>query len=595
MRSSKRYWTNSIRWPSSSASAAARSTSKPMFRVGSSASLKIYGAPPSASAAQRSGGSSADLSCRPHPRAAPSHARPQSQIARPMRCFNAAALPAPLYPLAAGRQQSANRKPVRRRELRRAPLIRPDAETAGKSRLNRRRSSAGLLQFNRSRRRLSRGTDGDLSSSRGDCRGGFGGLYCAQSLRRAPVLVTLVDRRNFHLFQPLLYQVATGGLSPANIAAPLRSVLKRQRNAEVLLGNVCGFDLVGRRVLLSDGTVPFDFLVVAAGSETSYFGHDAWEPLAPGLKTIEDATAIRRRVLLAFEAPSGRPTRRRFAAGSPSSWWGAADGRRAGRRPGRNRPAHPAKRIPQDRPRPHHRPAPRRRRPAAPGLSARALREGPRAVEAARRAGPHRGDRVRGPARRCELPLRRPHRGRPVPDRSLGSGCTGLAAGRTPRRGRRRRDGPAGARPRWARSLRRRSSGGLRDRRPGPVQPSGSLAALARPGSGGDAARTLRRPAHRPPPSGADACCVSLSRPRHDGHDRTRTRRGDGRPVPVRRVMGLARWLFVHLIYLIQFENRVLVLFQWAWSYVTWNRSARLITGEGPLSGPPPAPSAPGS
>jgi NADH dehydrogenase len=131
--------------------------------------------------------------------------------------------------------------------------------------------------------------------------GGFGGLQAAQALARAPVDVTLLDRRNFHLFQPLLYQVATGGLSPANIASPLRAVLRDQANARVLLAEATGIDVVGRRVLLADGTVPYDTLVVATGSRHHYFGHQDWERNAPGLKTIEDATAIRRRILLAFE------------------------------------------------------------------------------------------------------------------------------------------------------------------------------------------------------------------------------------------------------------------------------------------------------
>ncbi|CAN5323358.1 NAD(P)/FAD-dependent oxidoreductase [soil metagenome] len=134
--------------------------------------------------------------------------------------------------------------------------------------------------------------------------GGFGGLYAAMALRKASVEVTLLDRRNFHLFQPLLYQVATGGLSPANIAAPLRGILKRQKNCRVLMGDVVDFDLSAKKVLLQDGdAVPFDSLVLATGSTHHYFGHDAdWAPHAPGLKTIEDATAIRRDVLGAFEA-----------------------------------------------------------------------------------------------------------------------------------------------------------------------------------------------------------------------------------------------------------------------------------------------------
>ncbi len=132
--------------------------------------------------------------------------------------------------------------------------------------------------------------------------GGFGGLHTALSLRRAPVDVTLIDRRNFHLFQPLLYQVATGGLSPANIASPLRALLRRQKNTRVLLGEAVDVDVAGRRLILSDGAVPYDTLVIAAGMRDQYFGHDEWEALAPGLKTVEDATEMRRRILLAFEA-----------------------------------------------------------------------------------------------------------------------------------------------------------------------------------------------------------------------------------------------------------------------------------------------------
>ncbi len=132
--------------------------------------------------------------------------------------------------------------------------------------------------------------------------GGFGGLSTARALKRAPVQVTLLDRRNFHLFQPLLYQVATGGLSPANIATPLRAILKRQKNVEVFLADVTDVDVAERRVVLTDGYLPYDTLIIAAGVRHHYFGHDDWEQYAPGLKTIEDATEIRRRVLLAFEA-----------------------------------------------------------------------------------------------------------------------------------------------------------------------------------------------------------------------------------------------------------------------------------------------------
>ncbi|HTM11090.1 MAG TPA: NAD(P)/FAD-dependent oxidoreductase [Verrucomicrobiae bacterium] len=145
--------------------------------------------------------------------------------------------------------------------------------------------------------------------------GGFGGLHAAQSLRDAPVQVTLVDRRNFHLFQPLLYQVATGWLSPANIASTLRSVLRRQKNTRVLLGDVIDIDVDRRQAILTDSVIPYDSLIVAAGSHHHYFGNDHWEALAPGLKTVEDATEIRRRIFLAFEAAEREPdeaTRRAY-------------------------------------------------------------------------------------------------------------------------------------------------------------------------------------------------------------------------------------------------------------------------------------------
>jgi NADH dehydrogenase len=133
--------------------------------------------------------------------------------------------------------------------------------------------------------------------------GGFGGLTAAKSLRHAPVRVTLVDRSNHHLFQPLLYQVAMAGLSPADIAVPIRSVLSKQDNADVLLADVTAIDLSARQLTLEAGrTISYDYLVVAAGAKTNYFGHDEWTHHALGLKTVDDAVAIRRRVLLAFEA-----------------------------------------------------------------------------------------------------------------------------------------------------------------------------------------------------------------------------------------------------------------------------------------------------
>ena len=132
--------------------------------------------------------------------------------------------------------------------------------------------------------------------------GGFGGLSAAQHLNSNLLDVTLIDRRNYHLFQPLLYQVATGSLSAGEVASPLRSVLSRQKNTRVWLGTVVDIDPDSKRVFLADGTVvPYDSLIVAAGSQTSYFGHNEWQEWAPGMKSVEEATAIRHKILYAFE------------------------------------------------------------------------------------------------------------------------------------------------------------------------------------------------------------------------------------------------------------------------------------------------------
>jgi NADH dehydrogenase len=136
---------------------------------------------------------------------------------------------------------------------------------------------------------------------------GFGGLTAAKALAKAPVHVTLIDRRNHHLFQPLLYQVATAGLAPTQIATPIRAILRKQRNTDVALGKVEGVDLSAKQVVLGDRRVPFDYLIIATGARHAYFGHDDWERFAPGLKTLEDATEQRKRILLAFERAELEP------------------------------------------------------------------------------------------------------------------------------------------------------------------------------------------------------------------------------------------------------------------------------------------------
>lgn len=145
--------------------------------------------------------------------------------------------------------------------------------------------------------------------------GGFAGLAAAKALAGAPVDVRLIDRRNHHVFQPLLYQVATASLSPADISSPIRTILRGQSNCQVAIGEITAVDVVGRRLMLAGGSVRYDYLILAAGATHAYFGHDEWATIAPGLKTLEDATELRRRILLAFESAEyeGNPEARRAA------------------------------------------------------------------------------------------------------------------------------------------------------------------------------------------------------------------------------------------------------------------------------------------
>lgn len=137
--------------------------------------------------------------------------------------------------------------------------------------------------------------------------GGFAGLYAAQSLKHLPVNITLVDKRNFHLFQPLLYQVASGALSPGDIASPLRDILAHQRNVEVVMGEAIDLDIEKHLLILRDGSLRYDALILAPGSDKQYFGHEEWQTEAPGLKTLEDAVKIRRKLLLALESAEKEP------------------------------------------------------------------------------------------------------------------------------------------------------------------------------------------------------------------------------------------------------------------------------------------------
>ena len=413
--------------------------------------------------------------------------------------------------------------------------------------------------------------------------GGFGGLNAAQSLRRAPVEVTLIDRRNYHLFQPLLYQVATGGLSPANIATPLRTILERQANARVLLGEVCDFGLEAQRVILTDGEVPYDSLIVAAGAGPFYFGHDAWQPLAPSLKCVEDATDIRRRVFLAFEAAERATDPARIepwltfvvVGGGPTGVELAG----ALAEIARHTLRHEFRSINTSDARILLLEGTERVLPAyPPELSAKAERQLNELGVAVRTRtmmtdiNPERltlksGDRTE------ELSARTVIWAAGVKASPLGSALARAAGIETDRSGR------------------------------VPVEPDLSVPGRADVFVIGDLAH-FSHPDGDPLPGIAPVAMQQgryvsrliqqrlrgRSEPPFRYRDRgTMATIGRNRAVAEIRRWGFSGylawllWLFVHLFYIVEFQNRLLVAVQWAWNYFTWNRAARLITGESPL------------
>jgi NADH dehydrogenase len=416
--------------------------------------------------------------------------------------------------------------------------------------------------------------------------GGFGGLYAALTLRRAPVELTLVDRRNYHLFQPLLYQVATGGLSPANISATLRSILRGQKNAQVLLAEACNFDLAHRRVILTDGHLEYDSLVVATGSSHSYFGHDEWARLAPGLKTVEDATEIRGRIFTAFEAAERETDPKRIrewltfivVGGGPTGVELAGALAEIARDTLRNefRSINPADaRITlvegADRILPVY----------PPELSAKAQRQ----LEQL-------GVTVRNGAMVTDI----------EPDRvTVRSGDeTDVIATRTVLWGAGVKASPLGARLADAAGIQADRAGRV------PVGPDLTVPGYPEVFVIGDLAHCLGADG-KPLPGVAP---VAMQQGRYVAKlIRARLNR---RTLPAfayrdygtmatigrnRAVAWLGRfqfsgylawllWLFIHLMYIVEFEQRVLVLLQWAWNYLTWNRGARLITGNHSLPVP---------
>ena len=410
--------------------------------------------------------------------------------------------------------------------------------------------------------------------------GGFGGLYAAQALARVPVDVTLIDRRNFHLFQPLLYQVATGALSPGEIASPLRKVLKRQRNARVLMAEMTGLDPAARRVLLADGEVEYDTLIVATGASHHYFGHPEWEPIAPGLKTIEDATEIRARVLDAFEVAEretdAEPRRAWLTfvivgAGPTGVELAGALGEIANdtlKRDFRSIDSRDARILLLEG-------ADRVLPPYPPDLSAKAeralerlkvtvrtstlvtavdrdgvdVRCGAATERIASRtvlwaAGVQASPLGRILAEACGAPLDRAGRVIVEPDLTVPHHPEILVIGDLA-------------------SYAHQTGTPLPGVAPVAMQEGRYAARLVAGRLRGESLPAFRY-RHRGSMAtiGRGEAVADFGRVRFDG------------------LLAWLAWLFVHLIYLIEFDNRLLVLVQWAWNYITRNRGARLITGE---------------
>ena len=413
--------------------------------------------------------------------------------------------------------------------------------------------------------------------------GGFGGLSAAKRLKHAPVEVTLIDRCNYHLFQPLLYQVATGALSPANIAAPLRNVLKNQRNTKVLLAEATRIDAAGRRVILSDGEIPYDTLIVATGSSHQYFGHDEWEKFAPGLKTVEDATDMRRRILLAFEAAEREPDAAKCAAwmtfvvvgGGPTGVELAGTlGEIA-----HDTLKHDFRKI-----------NPSQARILLVEATDRVLPPFPPPLsEAARKMLTRLGVTVRTGAMVMNIEdgavtIREGERTEKIPTRTILWAAGVLAS-------------PLG------RMLAQQAGATLDKVGRVVVEPDltvpghpeifviGDLASFSH--QTGKPLPGVAQPAIQAGRYVAKAIERRMSgkkiAPFHyvnKGNLATIGRAAAVADLGWLRLSGLPAWiiwLFVHLLYIVEFQNRLLVLVQWAWLYFTHDRSARLITGKNPL------------
>jgi NADH dehydrogenase len=439
--------------------------------------------------------------------------------------------------------------------------------------------------------------------------GGFGGLHAAQCLRRAAVELTLIDRRNFHLFQPLLYQVATGTLSPADIASPLRYVLRRQRNVEVLLGEVTSLDAAGKRVLMGDVEVPYDTLILATGASHNYFGHDEWSDVAPGLKTIEDATRIRQRILSAFEVAERAAERR----AGPEQLRALLTFVVVGAGPTGVELAGALAEIAKNTLRgefKHINPASARvllvegtqriLGTFAPNLSARAeaalerlgieVRKGWRVVDVSRgrvvlESGPAPGpggpgqDNGQAPQRE-EIQAFTVLWGAGVQASPLGAALARATGVKLDRAGRVFTEPDCSVSGHPEIFVLGDLCHFVQDGKPLPWVAQTAIQ------QGRFVARVIRdRLKGRTPPR--EFRYFDLGNMATVGRGVALVERGRLR---MAGFFAWLAWLLVHLMNLVEFENRLLVFLQWAWSFLTWNRSARLITGE---SAPPPANASP--
>ncbi len=406
-------------------------------------------------------------------------------------------------------------------------------------------------------------------------------MYAAKALGNAPgISVTLIDRRNFHLFQPLLYQVATAGLSPGEIASPLRAVLRKYKNITVLMGEVVGFDLDAQKVKLAEGELDYDTLIVAAGSRDSYFGNDQWKPLAPGLKTIEEALDIRRRIFMAYEEAEREPDPEKRKAwlnfvvvgGGPTGVELAGALGEIARQTlkGNFRRFNPADATVilvegADRVLP----------PFPPDLSVKAQRALERlgvTVRTGLRVTGIEDDCVTLSAKSGSEKIESTHD--PVGGRRAGFAARPRAGPGLRRRGGQGRPGQGFAEPDPSGPPR-----GVRHRRHGD-RPGRKGQALSGPRARRHAAGPLRGGAHQGAPEPAAAC------PRFHYRDKgTMATIGpaaavaDVGPLHFNGFLAWLAWLFIHLMYIAEFDNRLLVFIQWAYNYFTRNRGVRLITG----------------